>query len=334
MRFSRGIRPETSRNSSLTFAFHGLSLRWFTFKSTNSIASFTSNSHNNLPRIDLVHLFREAAALPERLAKASNMALTRQLTTGGDQAIHDLAQRYGVSVDAVRTLLFAVSAGGGTLAQFNHPELGGNGQWMSGGMTMVGDMFNYGLKATVSALCSELSSLLSSQQVFVPLPARRAGGGFIAPGNAWWPAELGRPSSSGGQNDARYAYFSQSRRLAILHNGKITLYDTLDHQIGGVQQQQGGYAGSLTFSSQYGTFSVDTLPLVSSGSDRAIVAPSYEAPEPPPPPIATPRQGSVGALQSHDEILKALERIGDLHQKGILSDDEFKSKKAELLSRL
>jgi hypothetical protein len=49
-----------------------------------------------------------------------------------------------------------VAAGGGTLAQFNcnHPELGGNGQWMSGGMTMVGDMFNYGLKATVSGLCS------------------------------------------------------------------------------------------------------------------------------------------------------------------------------------
>ena len=265
------------------------------------------------------------------------MTLTRQLTPGGHQAIQDLAQRYGVSVDAVRTLLFAVATGGGTLAQFYHPELGGNGQWMSGGMTMVGDMFNYGLKATVSGLCSELSLLLSSQQVFVPLPAQSAGGDFIAPGNAWWPAELGSPSSSGGQNDARYAYFPQSQRLAILHNGKIKLYNTLNHQIGGVQQQQGGYSGSLTFSSQYGTFSVDTLPLVSPGWGRANVepaAPSYEAPEPPPAPVATSRQGSVGSLQSHDDILKAVERIGDLHQKGILSDDEFKSKKAELLSRL
>jgi len=265
------------------------------------------------------------------------MALTRQLTPEGDQAIQDLAKRYGVSVDAVRTLLFAVSAGGGTLAQFSHPELGGGGQWMRGGMTMVGDMFNHGLKATVSGLCSELSSLLSSQQVFVPLPPQGAGGGSIAPGNAWWPAELGSPSSSGGQNDARYAYFPQSQRLAILQNGKITLYNTLDHRIGGVQQQQGGYSGSLTFSSQYGTFSVDTLPLVSPGSGRAIVepaAPSNEAPEPPPAPVATSRQGSVGSLQSHDDILKALERLGDLHKKGILSGDEFKSKKAELLSRL
>src|ERR1700724_1704902 len=122
------------------------------------------------------------------------MTLTRQLTPGGEQAIQDLAERYGVSADAVRTLLFAVSAGGGTLAQFNHPELGGNGQWMSGGMTMVGDMFNYGLNAHVSGLCWELSSLLSAQQVFVPRPAQRAGGGFVAPGNAWWPAERGSPS--------------------------------------------------------------------------------------------------------------------------------------------
>jgi len=265
------------------------------------------------------------------------MTLPRQLTPGGNQAIQDLAQRYGVSADAVKTLLFAVAAGGGTLAQFYHPELGGNGQWMSGGMTMVGDMFNYGLKATVNGLCSELSALLSSQQVFIPLPVESAAGGFIAPGNAWWPAELGTPSSSGGQNDARYAYFPQSRRLAILHNGKIKLYGTLNHQIGGVQQQQGGYSGSLTFSSQYGTFSVDSLPSVSPGCGELIVEPapvSQQAPEPPPAPVAPSRQGSGGSLQSHDDILKALERIGDLHQKGILSDDEFKSKKAELLARL
>jgi Short C-terminal domain len=279
------------------------------------------------------------SAFSEHLPRVLDMTLPRQLTPGGDQAIKDLAQRYGVSVDAVRTLLFAVATGGGTLAQFYHPELGGNGQWMSGGMTMVGDMFNYGLKATVSGLCSELASLLSSNQVFVPLPAQSAGGGFIAPGNAWWPAELGSPSSSGGQNEARYAYFPQRHRLAILHNGNITLYNTLNHQIGGVQQQQGGYSGTLTFTSQYGTFGVDTLPVVSPGSDQAIVepaSPSYEAQETPPAPLtaAPTRQGSVGSLQSHDDILKALERMGDLHQKGILSDDEFKSKKAELLSRL
>src|SRR5882672_12206737 len=121
----------------------------------------------------------------------------QELTDDGYRAVQNLAQRYGVSTDAVKTLLFAVSAGGGTMAQFYHPELGGGGQWMRGGMTMVGDMFNGGLQATVSGLCSELSSLLNDQQVFAPVP-QSSSGDFMAPGNDWWPADLGHPSSSGG----------------------------------------------------------------------------------------------------------------------------------------
>jgi hypothetical protein len=260
------------------------------------------------------------------------MISTRQLTPQGDQAIRDLAERYGVSTDAVRTLLFAVSAGGGTLAQFDHPELGGSGQWMSGGMTMVGDLFNYGLKAKVNGLCAEISSLLNSKQLLVPLPVQSTGRS-IFPGNAWWPAELGNPSSTGGQNEARYAYFPQKRRLAILHDGKVTLYDTLDHQIGGVQQQQGGYTGSLMFTSQYGTFSIDTLTVVSSRADSASTASSHQSAGTTPAFSAT-SHGSSTTSQSSEEILKSLERIGDLHHKGILSDEEFKSKKADLLSRL
>ena len=80
-----------------------------------------------------------------------------QLTQAAEQALQDMAQRYGVSVDAVRTLLGAVSAGGGTMAQFSHPELGGMGQWSAGGMVMVGDMFNQALKGRVDALCTLLS---------------------------------------------------------------------------------------------------------------------------------------------------------------------------------
>ena len=83
-----------------------------------------------------------------------------QLTEQGRQRIDELAQRYAVSTDAVMTLLQALVNSNGTMAQFNHPELGGGGQWMLGGMTMVGDMFNYGLKSKVDGLCSELSQLL------------------------------------------------------------------------------------------------------------------------------------------------------------------------------
>src|SRR3982751_3472616 len=194
-------------------------------------------------------------------ARDARGALMQPLTSSGEQSVQQLAQRYGVSVDAVKTLLFAVSLGGGTMAQFYHSELGGGGQWMRGGMTMVGDMFNHGLQATVSGLCSELSSLLASQQVFLPAPPA-ANGGFMG-GNSWWPAELGQPSSSGGQNDTRYAYFPGPRRLAVQRAGQVTVYDTLNHDIGAVQQQQGGPYGSQSLTSQFGTFTLKPLPIVS-----------------------------------------------------------------------
>jgi Short C-terminal domain len=263
------------------------------------------------------------------------------LTPYAEQGVQNLAQRYGVSVDAVQTLLAAVAAGGGTMAQFYHSELGGGGQWMQGGMTMVGDMFNSGLQSRVAGLCSELSSLLSNGPVFAPLPPQ-PGSGFMSMnsgGSSWWPAELGSPSSSGGQNQSRYAYFPQARRLAIESYGQVTLYDTLDHQIGGVQQQQGGASGSLSFSSQFGTFTVDSLPRVT--SNQANAGNNYAPPNPPPQPVyqapapfyASDPGPAVNA-QSPSDILAALERLGQLHSQGVLSSDEFRSKKADLLARL
>ena len=202
--------------------------------------------------------------------------MSAPLTPAGEAAVADLAQRYRVSDGAVRNLLDAVIRGGGAMAQFSHPELGGNGQWMRGGMTMVGDMFNSGLQSTVSGICSELSSQLASGVVLVTVPDRAAAGAaFGSFGGDWWPTELGRPSSSGGQNDAAYAYFPGPRRLAIRRGGAITLYDTGDHSISGVQQQQGG-TGSLEFSSQFGTFTVDSLHVI----DAAAAAGESSAPPP------------------------------------------------------
>ena len=93
----------------------------------------------------------------------------QKLTEQGRQRINDLAQHYRVSTDAVMALLQALVNGNGTMAQFSHPELGGSGQWLQGGMTMVGDMFDHGLKAKVDGLCTELSQILG-QQPFVPSP--------------------------------------------------------------------------------------------------------------------------------------------------------------------
>ena len=92
----------------------------------------------------------------------------QKLTDQGSQKINDLAQRYGVSTDAVMALLQALINGNGTMAQFNHHELGGSGQWSQGGMTMVGDMFNNVLKAKVDGLCTEISRLLAQQPFALP----------------------------------------------------------------------------------------------------------------------------------------------------------------------
>ena len=241
-------------------------------------------------------------------------------TDYGQNAINNLAQRYGVSNDAVTTLLYAVMNGNGTMAQFYHPELGGGGQWMQGGMTMVGDMFNYGLKSTVDGLCQALSNLLNQPNaLFVPQPQQQ--------GNRnWWPDDLGMAASTGGQNNVRYAYFPSSCRLAIDISGQVTIYNTLDHQIGGVSQQQGGNT-SLTFSSQYGTLTVDQLPIVSING----VAPQPQPVQQPFQPAAP--QPSFNTNEGGD-IFALIERLADLKQKGVISEDEFSNKKAELLQRL
>ncbi len=251
------------------------------------------------------------------------------LTPQGQQIVNDIAARYRLSVEAVVYMLGCVNLGGGSMAQFNCPELGGGGQWMRGGMTMVGDMFNHGLKMTVDNLCNELSNALASTQMYPPRPADSGFGG----GQNWWPGDLGWPSSSGAQNNIRYAFFPQSRRLAIDLGGDVTVYDTLDHQISGVSQQQGG-STSLSFSSQYGTVSVNTLPIVSgAGMPQApqtnFAAPaSTQAPwSPAPPPQAAPDISS-------DAIMELLEKLGRLREMGVLTEQEFNTKKSELLNRL
>ncbi|MCB1770265.1 MAG: SHOCT domain-containing protein [Candidatus Competibacteraceae bacterium] len=267
----------------------------------------------------------------------------QRLTPQGQKIIEDLAQRYGVSTDAVLNMLDAVMAGNGSMAQFSHPELGGSGQWMQGGMTMVGDMFNNALKFKVDGLCSELSQLLAqSLSFFAPASYQSQSQGslqyanpevslFVAGSQSsgqWWPADLGIPSTAGAQNSVRYAWFPATRRLAIEVNGQVTIYDTLDHQISGVSQQQSGDA-SVTFTSQYGLVSLFSLPVVSPERGAPWVETSTLASEPSP----SVAQDTVNVAAGED-ILGTIERLAKLHKKGILSEQEFTAKKAELLSRL
>jgi len=77
--------------------------------------------------------------------------------------------------------------------------------------------------------------------------------------DSWYPQGLSNPSSSGGQNGLDYAFFPDQRRLAIRQGGAVTTYDTGDHQISGVSQQQSGHTGTPSFTSQNGSVDLGSL---------------------------------------------------------------------------
>jgi hypothetical protein len=126
----------------------------------------------------------------------------------------------------------------------------------------------------------------------------------------------------------RYAYFASIRRLAIEVNGHVTLYDTLDHQIGGFSQQQ-SVGGSITFGSQYGLVDVSRLPIISIDN---VPVPSKDQSQP----ASSFQASSVNAQAANKEadIFAAIEKLANLKDKGILTDAEYNAKKAELLARL
>jgi hypothetical protein len=165
-------------------------------------------------------------------------------------SIGEIAHRHGFSAAAAHAVADALRHGGGRMAQFNHPELGGMGQWSVGGMLMIGDMFNHALKARVDALCLDLAAMPAPAQSDVEQRPEQA--------KHWWPDGLGTPSATGAQNDMRYACFPDHRRLAVAQGGQVRVYDTGDHRIGGFSQQQSGRQ-SLSFNSQLGTIRLEDL---------------------------------------------------------------------------
>lgn len=255
-------------------------------------------------------------------------------TPEAQQILAAAAQRHGFSPEAALTAWHALAEGRGAMAQFNHPELGGVGQWAQGGMTMVGDMFNHGLKARVDALCSELAGqmqhhgtarVVEPAQFQTQSQGRPIGAGLssgFAAGD-WWPAELGAPASSGAQNGLRYAYFPVTRRLAIQRNGRLELYDTGDHRISGVSQQQGGAVLDPSFSSDKGQVRLADLQTV----NMDVPARSADA-------RSSPAQQAAPSMPAASDPLAVIERLADLRQKGVITEAEFTAKKTELLGRL
>ena len=82
-------------------------------------------------------------------------------------------------------------------------------------------------------------------------------------GEKWWPDDLGEPSTAGSQNEMRYAFFPDKRRLLIERDGKLTTYDSADHRISGVSQQHGN-TRSVAFADQNGSVELDDLTQVAS----------------------------------------------------------------------
>ncbi|WP_405567572.1 SHOCT domain-containing protein [Polaribacter sp. Asnod6-C07] len=255
-------------------------------------------------------------------------------TDASFQNMLNVANKYGISSNAVTDLTHCLMNSNGTMAQFNIQELGGGGQWMLGGMTMVGDMFNNQLKYTVDGLCAELSNFIQQGAIqYKPLPRlENQQGGFS--GN-WW-GDLGYPNSTGSQNGTSYAIFNNINRLAIQQNGKVTIFDTLNNNIGGVGQQQGGNY-SVTFTSQFGTVDLSTLPIVSGVQET--VKQSEPLPLLVEEDIVKPNNQQISNLEEdnsffEEDIFGKIEKLASLKDKGILSEDEFTSKKNDLLSRL
>jgi hypothetical protein len=126
----------------------------------------------------------------------------------------------------------------------------------------------------------------------------------------------------------RYACFPAARRLAVQQDGQTRVYDTAHHTIFGVSQQQGD-SQSLSFASDHGTVRAEDLQQVDGPPPQHQQAAPVENWQPAPAPF---RPAAPSA--SEGDVLATIEKLADLRARGILTDEEFSTKKAELLSRL
>jgi hypothetical protein len=108
--------------------------------------------------------------------------------------------------------------------------------------------------------------------------------------------------------------------------GKRTLYDTADHRIGGVAQQQGAVR-TLAFTSQSGPVSLDRLARVDEHRQ-----PEVKSTEPENAGRPSPSRGAHPADAT--DPFDALERLAELRDRGVIGDADFAAKKAELLKRI
>lgn len=276
--------------------------------------------------------------------------------------VAEAAAAHGFSREAATALWQALQRGQGRMAQFEHAELGGAGQWMSGGMTMLAAMGDAALRARVDALAATLAPDAERAAASAAAATPPAASGR-ARADAW-----GAAAASGAQNDLKYAYYPEARRLVIEDAQGLQVYDTGTHQIQGVSQQSG--QGVPRFQTAHGAVELTQLRRVADTPDtsgdgappaaraRHLEAPDERARSAPSPataaraaePSAGAGSGHLGAAQTRtaqaaadaggdageraEQALRLLEPLARLHQAGVLSAEEFQAKKAELLARI
>jgi hypothetical protein len=158
--------------------------------------------------------------------------------------LSDISAKTGFSEAALTVLQSAMIRGRGVQAQFNHPELGGMGQWSRGGMIQIGDMFNSALAARVALACELLSAHAKTAAREERDPAD------------WWPVDFGKAGMQARQNDLEYAWFPNSNRLAVRQNGAVAMYDLGGLNFRGI----GAQSGAVVVHTDSGPRSLSELP--------------------------------------------------------------------------
>jgi hypothetical protein len=164
------------------------------------------------------------------------------------EVVSHVAQRYQVSEDAVHEMYRALERTGGTQAQFNHPDLGGYGQWMPG-TCMLSRETDPQFKAHISGLAAELAAMVQAAAE----PATMS--------ESWWPANFGHPAAAGEQHGIRYAYFPDRDRLLVQQGAAVLSYDTTGQRITGFAQQQ-STSSRLCFTTSSGALELGELKCV------------------------------------------------------------------------
>jgi hypothetical protein len=161
--------------------------------------------------------------------------------------LQHLADQHGFSLGAITMLWTGLRASQGHQVQFNHPELGGLGQWQPG-QVMIGDMSDSTLKARVERACAELAQLARQ------LPPPPLLDNFVA--------LYGEARLSGAQNGLRYAYFPRHELLVVQQGERVRKFSTAGYELYGVgQASQNGGQPALRFSTNRGYIDYDELPL-------------------------------------------------------------------------